>query len=308
MVRRVRVGTDPYGVLGVARDASADDIRSAYRKLAKELHPDARPGDKAAEERFKRVTAAFNLLSDEDKRRRFDRGEIDADGNETGGFGGFHARSRPRDRRAGGAAGGRQFADLEDILSGMFGSDPGTRRPFQTRGEDVRYRLEVSFTEAAAGGRKRVVMSDGKSLDLVIPEGVRTGQSLRLRGQGAAASNGGPPGDALVEITVAEHPYFDRVGDDIRLELPITIKEAVQGARVRVPTVTGPVTLTVPKGSNSGAILRLRGKGVKGERGRGDQLVRLVVTLPERPDPELQRFVSQWDAGSQYNPRRSLDM
>lgn len=296
------VAKDPYAELGVPRNASADDIRRAYRALAKELHPDARPGDKVAEERFKRITAAFNLLSDPDKRRRYDRGEIDADGNErVRGFGGGRGAAGQ-----GQSQGVDPFEDIGDIFAGMFGGDGAGRGPFQARGGDMRYKLAVGFLEAANGARKRVVMGDGKALDLAIPEGVKTGQVLRLRGQGRRPGAGGPPGDALVEIEVEAHPFFAREGDDVSLDLPITLSEAVLGAKVRAPTLTGPVTVAIPKGSNSGTVLRLRGKGVKGDRGHGDQLIRLVVTLPERPDPELQRFAQDWTPPAGYDPRKKL--
>ncbi len=287
---------NPYRELGVAPNASGDDIRKAYRKLAKELHPDARPGDSHAEERFKRVTAAFQLLNDPKMRSRFDRGEIDADGNEVvSGFGGRGARR--------GRANGHR--DASDIFSTIFDTDE-MRNPFNARGPDARYRLTISFEEAVNGGRKRVTVGDGKYLDLSIPEGVKAGQVLRLRGQGAPSGNGGPPGDALVELEVEPHPHFRRDGDDIRLDLPITLTEAVLGAKVRVPTLTGPVTVTVPKNSNTGQVLRLRGKGVRSEAGRGDQLIKLDVVLPERPDAELQRFVSRWRPPRTYDPRKDF--
>ncbi len=290
---------NPYTRLGVAPTASTEEIRRAYRKLAKALHPDARPGDKAAEERFKHVTAAFNLLSDPVARGRFDRGEIDADGNEI-------INGHRRRHNAGAGAGRDGFRDFSDMFSGAFGDD--ARGPFNTRGADVRYKLPISFEEAANGGRKRVTMGDGKALELVIPEGVRSGQVLRLRGQGAAGARGAAAGDALVEIEVQAHPHFAREGDDIRLDVPITLTEAVLGAKIRVPTLTGPVTVTVPRGSNSGAVLRLRGKGVKGEKGKGDQLLRLSVVLPERSDAELQRFVSRWRPPKTYDPRKHFDV
>ncbi len=284
---------DPYAELGVARSASLADIRQAYRKLAKALHPDARPDDSRAEERFKRVTAAFHILNDPTRRKKFDRGEIDADGNEQS--------RRPANgfkRRNGHKSSDGGFSDI------FGGGDERGRR--SVRGEDVRYRLAVDFLEAANGGRKRVVMGDGKALDLVVPEGVRPGQVLRLKGQGRGGDNGAAPGDALVEIDVLEHPYFERKGDDVHVDLPITLKEAVLGGKVRAPTLTGPVTVTVPKNSNSGTSLRLRGKGVKGERGRGDQYVRLLVMLPERPDPDLSKLVADWEPRNAYDPRRKL--
>jgi DnaJ-class molecular chaperone len=286
------VRNDPYAVLGVRRGASSDDIRQAYRKLAKELHPDTRPGDTDSEERFKRVSAAFHLLNDPVKRKRFDRGEIDGDGNAQ-----RTAGARARARNGAGARPEHGFAG--------FGADP-QRGPFRTKGEDVRYRLELDFVEAATGGRKRVVMGDGKALDLVIPEGVRSGAVLRLRGQGRPAAGSAPAGDALVEIEVLDHPTFERRGDDIWLDLPITLREAVLGAKVKAPTLTGSVALTIPKGSNSGQTLRLRGKGVRGEKGRGDLLVRLMVMLPDRHDGELQRFAADWRPGTDYDPRKKL--
>lgn len=286
---------DPYNVLGVSRGASVEDLRQAYRKLAKELHPDAKPGDRESEERFKQVTAAFNFLSDPQRRRKFDRGEIDSDGNN-------RRRARTDRNGAHAASNGKR----ENVFNGVFGEE-GVGR-FRAKGEDVRYRLELDFVEAAVGGRKRVVMGDGKALDLVIPEGVRTGAVLRLRGQGKPKGRGGAAaGDALVEIEVLEHALFERRGDDIWLELPISLIEAVEGGKVKAPTLTGSVSLTIPKGSNSGQTLRLRGKGVRGEGGRGDQLVRLVVTLPDRPDAALQRFVSQWTPATDYDPRKKLD-
>lgn len=286
------MANDPYAELGVARTATPDDIRRAYRQLAKELHPDARPDDPAAEERFKRVTAAFRVLNDPETRARYDRGEIDADGQERG-FSDQRRGPNPMDDA---------FPDLDDILSGLFGRDaPGG---FRSRGEDVRYRLQVEFVEAALGGRKRVVMGDGRALDLVLPEGVKEGQVLRLKGQGRGGARGAPPGDALVEIDIATHAFFDRRGDDIHMELPITLSEAVLGAKIRVPTVSGPVSMTIPKGSDSGAVLRLRGRGVKGERARGDQFVRLMVMTPERPTSALVKALEDFDEPPLHDDRR----
>jgi DnaJ-class molecular chaperone len=288
---------DPYAALGVPKSSSAEDIRKAYRKLAKELHPDVRPNDKAATERFKRVTAAFNLLTDEPLRGRFDRGEIDADGNERpqfqpgagfgGGFGGARARA--------GAGPGRGDV-FEDLFDGLFsrGGTAGGRSFGMQRGEDVRYRMEVDFLDAVNGGRRRVTMSDGRSLDLAIPAGLNSGQTLRLKGQGLPGAGGGPAGDALVEITVAQHPVFKRDGDDVRMDLRISLAEAVEGGRVPVTTPQGAVTLSVPPNSNSGDLLKLRGKGVQTRPNPGDLLVRLMIVLPRKEDPELKAFVKDW--------------
>lgn len=288
---------DPYAALGVPKSSSAEDIRKAYRKLAKELHPDVRPNDKATEERFKRVTAAFNLLTDPTQRGRFDRGEIDADGNERpqfhpgGGFGGFAGAGAGA--RARGAGGGRSDV-FEDLFDGLFSRGGGSRGFGQQRGEDVRYRMEVDFLDAVNGGRRRVTMSDGRSLDLAIPAGLNSGQTLRLKGQGLPGAGGGPAGDALVEITVGAHPTFKREGDDIRMDLRVSLAEAVEGGRVPVQTPSGAVTLSVPAGSNSGDLLKLRGKGVQTRPTPGDLLVRLLIVLPRKDDPELREFVKTW--------------
>ncbi|MBI1339536.1 DnaJ domain-containing protein [bacterium] len=282
---------DPYAALGVPRTASVDDIRKAYRKLAKELHPDVRPNDPKTDERFKRVTAAFNLLSDADQRARYDRGEIDADGNERAtfqpgaGFAGFGAG------RGRGPAGQRPEA-FEDWFDGIFSRGP---RGFTAqRGEDVRYRMEIDFLDAVNGGRKRVTVSDGRTLDLSIPAGVASGQTLRLKGQGLAGPGRGPPGDALVEVTVGAHPKFRRDGDDVRMDLAISLAEAVSGGKVLASTPAGQVSLTIPAGSNSGDLLKLRGRGVQVKPEPGDLIVRLMIVLPAKADEELTRFVQSW--------------
>ena len=293
---------DPYAALGVPKSSTADEIRKAYRKLAKELHPDVRPNDKASEERFKRVTAAFNLLTDEPLRTRFDRGEIDADGNERpqfqpGGFGGFGGFAGAKARAgAGGANGGNARGDVfEDLFDGLFSRGGAGGRGFGVqRGEDVRYRMEVDFLDAVNGGRRRVTMSDGRSLDLAIPAGLNSGQTLRLKGQGLPGANNGPAGDALVEITVGQHPAFKREGDDIRMELRISLTEAVEGGKAPVNTPQGPVSLSIPPGSNSGDLLKLRGKGVQSRPNPGDLLVRLMIVLPRKEDQELKAFVRTW--------------
>lgn len=299
---------DPYSLLGVARSASQDDIQKAYRKLAKRLHPDLNPGDKKAEEAFKAASAAYDLLSDPEKRRRFDRGEIDASGQERA------ARSYYRDF-AGAASGDHPyassdgFADFTDdaeLFSSLFGE--GGRFKVKIRGEDARYRLPVDFLDAINGATRRITLANGATLDVAVPPGARDGQILRLAGQGEPGYGGGGSGDALIELQVRPHPLFTRKGDDIHLELPVSIPEAVLGAKIRVPTPTGPVTMNVPRGSNTGTVLRLRGKGVpRADATRGDEYVALKLALPDKPDPELESFVQTWAAGKTYNPRRGME-
>lgn len=296
------VSWDPYASLGVSRSATADEIRRAYRKLAKELHPDVRPDDKHAEERFKRATAAFNLLSDPVTKGRFDRGEIDADGNERMAFGGGRARQGAR-AHAGATAGGpgAEPFDLGDIFSDLFGAGVGGSRGYaRMRGRDIRFNLDIDFLDAVNGARRRISLAEGRTLDVAIPAGVETGQVLRLKNQGGPGVQGGPAGDALVELNVRPHAFFRREGQDIHMDLPISLAEAVDGGRVQAPTPAGPVTLTIPAGSNTGKTLRLKGKGVAGQ---GDQFVRLQVVLPEAPDEELKKFVKKWPKRDYTPPR-----
>ena len=294
---------DPYAALGVSRTATADDIRRAYRTLAKELHPDVRPGDKQAEERFKRATAAFNLLSDPITKGRFDRGEIDADGNERAAFNARGPRQGARAHAgAGASAGGASDAfDLGDIFSDLFGPGfNGGRSYTRMRGRDIRFTLEVDFLDAVNGARRRISLAEGRTIDVAIPAGVETGQVLRLKAQGGAGVQGGPPGDALVELHVRTHPFFRREGQDIHMDLNISLTEAVDGGKVQAPTPGGNVTLTIPAGSNTGKTLRLKGKGVAGQ---GDQFVRLQVVLPETPDEDLKKFIKKWPKRDYTPPR-----
>jgi DnaJ-class molecular chaperone len=289
------MAADPYTTLGVKKDASQDDIQKAYRKLAKKLHPDLNPGNKKAEEQFKEVASAYDLLGDADKRARFDRGEIDASGQE-----------RPRQRYYRDFADGDSqyssdagFADFasDDILSEIFGRQ-GRGGTFRMRGPDAHYQLELDFLEAINGGKKQIMLPEGSALDVTIPPGTSDGTVLRLRGKGRPGIGGGPPGDALIEIAVRPHPLFRRDGDNIHVELPIPLRDAVLGGKVTVPTPTGPVTMTVPKWSNSGTVLRLKGRGVPRRDGkRGDEYVTLKVMLPEKPDPELEKFIAHWGSG-----------
>lgn len=297
---------DPYSVLGVKRDASEEEIRKAFRKLAKQYHPDLNPGKKEAEARFKAINAAYDLLSDPQKRARYDRGEIDAEGAER------PERAYYR-RYAEGAAGekyGQQHFsfggdDLDDILGNLFGEGAARRRGagMRRRGSDLRYTLTVDFLDAVNGAKRRLTLAPGRELDVAIPAGIEDGQVLRLQGQGEKGAGGAPAGDALIEVHVAPHPFFRRDGDDIRVEVPVTLGEAMLGGRIEVPTATGTVAVTVPKHSNSGTVLRLKGKGVAG---RGNQYVTLRVTLPESPDPDLERFVREWSEAHPYNPRRRM--
>ncbi len=313
---------DPYQELGVSRDASADAIRKAYRRLAKKHHPDLNPGDKAAEAKFKEIQGAYDILGEEAKRKRFDAGEIDATGAETGpsqaerDYYRRHAEQGGRDFRyqragAGGPdTGGFGEADLSGVFEDLFGERAArgqARGP--RRGGDVSYTLTVDFADAVKGATKRVAMADGKTLDLNIPAGLQDGQVLRLRSQGRPGSEGAPAGDALVEIQVAPHPQVRRDGQDLRSALPVTLGEALGGGTVTAETLWGPVKLKIPKGANSGTVLRLRGKGVPAPKGSdgpaGDHFVELQVVLPEEPDETLVKAVTDWEAAHPYRPEGS---
>jgi DnaJ-class molecular chaperone len=302
----------PYEVLGLKPGASADEIRKAYRKLAKEFHPDLNPGKPAAEARFKAVTAANDILSDPEKRARYDRGEIDESGAERPRY-----SYRPHAEGAQGwkyqPDGEMNAADLEDILSmfgggrGGMGARGGRGEGFAMPGGDRLYTLTVDFVEAAAGAKKRLSLSPDASLDVTIPPGLDEGQVLRLKGKGGEGVGGAPAGDALIEVHVAPHPYFRRDGDNILLDLPVTVAEAVLGARVTVPTVTGPVAMTIPKGSDTGTQLRLRGKGIQRRGALGDQIVSLKVVIGDSGDPELAAFLETWAQKHKTDPRRGMN-
>jgi len=290
---------DPYQVLGVGQGASAAELKSAYRALAKELHPDVNQGDTIVEQRFKEVSAAYDMLSDVEKRQQYDHGQINADGSpRADGF--FHGA-----RRGGGGA------DFEDLVADLF----GRRRPRRSKGKSITYSISVPFLEAALGGVRRIRMHDGKTLEVNVPPATEDGASLRLKGQGMPGAGGGPVGDALVEIQVEPHPNFTREGLDIHVDIPITLAEAVLGAKITVPTIHGPVSMRVPAGTNAGKVLRLKGRGLaagKANAGatgtKGDEYVHLTITLPDQPDAKLKEFLRDWIKQGDYDVRKKAGL
>jgi DnaJ-class molecular chaperone len=320
---------DLYSQLGVKRDAGEAEIKKAYRKLAKELHPDKNKSNPNASERFSKVTRAYDILTDKDKRARYDRGELDEEGNPRSPFG--YGGSGPRPGagpasagmgRAPGDFGGGEEIDLSDLFDGLFGGNAGQRRgapggfggfggfgtrrptPPPQKGADTAYRLPISFEDAAALKEQRVTLAGGKTISIKLPAGVEEGTKIRLAGQGQSGPGG--TGDAIVAISIKPHRFFTRDGDNIRLDLPISLDEAVLGARIKVPTVDGPVMLSVPAGTSSGKALRLKGKGFTAKGGqRGDQLVTLMIDVPNG-DEELARFVEGWSRKGKGNPRAGL--
>ena len=299
---------DPYEALGVDRSATDKQIKDAFKKLARKFHPDLHPGDKKAEASFKEISAANDLLKDKEKRRRFDAGEIDASGAE-----------RPQERFYRDFADGPAYAshaaqdgfasneELEEFLARAFAG----RRPegtFRARGQDVSYVLPVGFLEAANGAARTITLPEGKTLQVTIPEGAEDRQMLRLKGQGMPGFGGGPAGDAYVELHVEPHPFFQRKDDNVHVEVPVTLKEAVLGARIEVPTIGGPVTVTVPKGSNADSTLRLRDRGIRNRRSgqRGHQLINLKVVLPTADEPELVAFLESWQPKAPQDARKEM--
>lgn len=303
---------NPYDILGVSKNASAAEIKSAYRKLAKQYHPDLNPGNKEADARFKEINTANDLLSDKEKRAAFDRGEIDMEGQPQ-----YQQQQRsyhphykeyaqgPQGERYHFGGGDFDWSDLE----GLFGNlgrgfrDKGFRDGFsggftQPPPADVHYRIEVDFLESALGVKKRVTMPDGKMLNITIPEGIEEGQKLRLKGKGRDAS-----GDAYVEVHIRPHPFFTRSGKNITAEIPIALHESILGAKIQVPTIHGPVGMTLPKGASSGMVLRLKGKGIKG----GDQFVTLKIVMPQEIDTELEQAIRAWSGTHAYNPREAME-
>jgi len=300
------MGTDPYEVLGVKKGDSPGDLQKAYRRLAKKYHPDLNPGDKTAESKFKDLSAAYALLDDPDKRARFDRGEIDASGTERPRQNYYRdfATSEP-DHPYANDSGFADFMGSGDALSELLRRS--ARAQANRRGHDLEFRLPIAFIDSIAGAIRRLTLPDGSTLNVTIPPGIVTGQVLRLRGKGAPGLGEGGFGDALIEVTILPDRLFTRESDDIYIDWPITLSEAVLGARIKVPTPTGDVTMAVPKASNTGTTLRLKGKGApKQGGGHGDQLVRLKVMLPKEPDLVLEAFVANWENGKNYNPREGI--
>jgi DnaJ-class molecular chaperone len=296
--------SDLYSLLGVARDADADTIRKAYRKLAKQHHPDLNPGDKKAEERFKAIASANDILSDADKRARYDRGEIDDSGEPR--------QARPSYSQHAGGAEGRRYqsqsadgAEYSDIFSDLFRERGRPRRPM--RGDDRSYLLDVAFLDAVTGATSRLNLPGGQTLDVQIPVGIAEGQVLRLRGKGDPGEQGAPPGDALIEIRIRPHKVFRRDGDNIELDLPVTLAEAILGGKVAVPTPTGSVTMTIPPASDTGTRLRLRGRGIPAHAGKpaGDQFVTLLVVL-DKADAGLAAFLRTREDAPAFDPRSAL--
>lgn len=301
---------DPYETLGLKRTASEKEIKSAFKKLARKFHPDLHPDDKEAESKFKDISAAHDLLKDKEMRAAFDAGEIDASGAE-----------RPREQFYRDFASGPAYAshaaqdgfasneDLEEFLARAFGgAGKGSHRTFKARGQDVNYVLPVDFLDVAKGATKTITLPDARTLQVTIPEGAKDRQILRLKGQGMPGFGGGPPGDAYVELRVSPHRFFRRKDSNIHVEIPVTLKEAVLGAKIEVPTIGGSVTVTVPKGSNTGTTLRLRDRGIRNAKSGqvGHQIVTLKVILPQSEEPELVSFLQTWQPKIQQNPRKEM--
>ena len=328
---------DPYEVLGVAKSASAAEIKSAFRRQAKKLHPDANKHDPKAAAGFAELNAAYEILGEENKRKAFDRGEIDAEGKPRfQGFEGFGSGRgqggfRPEDmfetfswgpdgfqhargRGGGGFRGFGGLGGLEDVLKEAFGGAARSGRPgsfqfeeedFGRSGRDFTAALTITLAEAAKGTSKRVQLPTGREVEVKIPGGLNDGQTIRLKGQGIAGT-GGRAGDLLIAVSIAPHPLFARTGADLRLELPVTLYEAVLGAKVRVPTLDGAVELAIPPGTSSGRTFRLKGKGFPAKEGKGDLLVAIRIVLPEGADAELEELMRKWRKTKPHDPRRGI--
>lgn len=312
------MSSDPYGALGLTKTATAADIKKAYRRIAKESHPDLHPGDTEAETRFKAASAAYELLKDPQTRDRFDKGEIDASGAEKPDRHFYKEYTEKPGHSYYSSQGFDDFGDANDIFAEILRqrggrSGAGVHQAgggFKARGDDLRFTMEVDFLDAVRGSKQRITLPTGEPLEVTIPEGTGDGQTIRLRGKGGdgigGREGGGPRGDALVTLHVRPHKLFRREGDDIHLVLPVTIDEAVLGGRVSAPTIDGPVGLTVPEGSSSGKVLRLRGRGAKGKSGKGDAFVELRIAMPDKVDDTLKDFMREWRKTHGYDPREGV--
>lgn len=292
--------SDPYLLLGISKKASPEEIKKAYRKLAKKYHPDLNPDNKEIEKKFKEITAAYELLSDEEKRARFDRGEIDEQGNARSGPDFYKAYQQQA--QGGFRSGGAQsfdFSDIfsnEDIFSRIFKQGPGAKTQHAERGSDLSYTLRINFLEAVLGTKRKISLSSDKHMNVTIPIGTDEGQILRLKGHGMKGTGGGPAGDVHIEIHIEPHSYFVRKGLDIYLDVPISLKETVMGEKIQVPTIHGPVMVTIPQGASTGQTLRLKGKGISPkDKTPGDQYIVFKLMLTDPKDPNLQAFVKNWD-------------
>ena len=296
---------DPYTVLGVDKNTSAADLKKTYRKLAMKLHPDQNPGDDEVAEKFKEVSAAYALLSDEKMKARYDRGEINPDGSEKG-FAGYRQNAGAGGNpyaNAGGAGGFSGFGagfDAEDLFSSLFGGGrTRTQRPrAKKRGEDKTYKISIDFLDAVLGSKKQIKLESGKTLNINTPVNVKEGQQIRLKAQGRPGVGGGPNGDALIEVHIKKHPYFTLKDNNIHMDLPITLEEAILGGKVTVPTISGKIALNVPKNSSSGKQMRLKGKGATDPKSKkaGDQVVKLMIMLPEKLDSGLEKNIKKWSS------------
>ena len=305
---------DPYAALGVSKEASDAEIKKAYRRIAKECHPDLKPGDAEAEARFKAAAAAYDLLKKPETRARYDQGEIDASGQERPQQRYYrdYAETAGNPYRDNGRAGDE--ADMSDIFAefmrarGQGGFEQSGGREFHAAGQNRRYTLQISFLDAVFGASQKLTLPDGNRIEVKIPIGITEGQTIRLRGKGDPGIGGGPPGDALVTVSVTGHPVFRREGDDIRITLPISVDEAILGGKVPAPTIDGKVNVAIPPGTSSGRMLRLRGKGVKkrGSSERGDQLIELEVAMPKKIDDDLKEFMESWRNNHGYDPREGM--
>ncbi len=306
---------DPYEALGVTKTATADDIKKAYRKMARANHPDLHPDDAGAEERFKAISSAYDVLKDPETRARYDAGEIDGLGAERPKRQYYREFSDAPENVYQQQRGFNPDADPADIFEEILrsrsrtpGGDEFRGRGFSASGPDLRYSLTVPFLDAVRGTETRITLPEGRSLTVKIPRGTEDGQTLRLRGKGAPGYGDGPSGDALITILVQPHSVFSRDGDDILLTLPITIDEAIIGGKVKAPTIDGPVSLTIPPGASSGRVLRLRGRGVApaGKKKKGDQRVELKIVVPPTPDEGLRDFLTEWRKTHAFDPRSEM--